>query len=467
MRAAGYRAIDQVVDFLQNLPQLPALTAATREQLDTPAFAFDEKPRDIQEVMSQVESGILHYMARPAHPRFLAFVPAPGNYVGMVADFLTHGHNIFAGSWLEASGPAMIELLCIEWLRKLVGLPEGAGGAFLSGGSIANLTALAVARDRKLSPEQIALGTVYYSDQTHICVERALRILGFSARQLRRLPSTLDFKLDIAAVRVAIAQDRAQGMLPFCVVANAGTTNTGSVDPLREVSSLCREENLWMHVDGAFGAAAMLSEEGQLLMPGLSDADSLALDPHKWLFHPFECGCVLVRDSTHLLASFHMRPEYLKDIEGSRHQPNYWDYSPELTRPFRALKLWMTLQVYGVAEVRKSIEYGMHLARVAENHLATMPDWKVVTGAQLAIITFRYKREGWSEEQANHCNRTTGRKFTDSGLGFVISTALRGQTVLRLCTINPRTTEEDIRTVLNELNRIASDESGVRPDQPA
>jgi len=455
MRTAGYRAIDQVVDYLQSLPNLPALTAATRDQLDTPAFAIRQTPRDVLEVLDQVKTEILHFMARPAHPRFLAFVPAPGNYIGMLADFLTHGHNIFAGSWLEASGPAMIETLCIDWLRKLTGLPDSAGGVFLSGGSLANLTALTVARDRKLAPEHFHTGTVYYSDQTHICVERALRMIGIPPANLRRLPSTPDFRLDPDTLRTPIAEDRRNGLRPFCIVGNAGTTNTGAVDPLPEIAALCREENLWFHIDGAFGAAAMICDEGRARLAGLSDADSLALDPHKWLFQPFECGCVLVRNATHLLDTFHMRPEYLKDIEGSLHQPNYWDYGPELTRPFRALKLWMTLQVYGEAEVRHSVEYGMHLARIAQAHIATLPDWEIVTPAQFAILTFRYKPAAWTEEQANHHNRATGRRFTDSGFGFVISTELRGQTVLRLCTINPRTTEDDIRAVLNELNRLA------------
>lgn len=457
MRDAGYRVIDQVVEFLETLPDGPALVAATRDQLDKPAFAIHETPREIGAVLDQVRDEILKFMARPAHPRFLAFVPAPGNYIGMLADFLTHGHNIFAGSWLEASGPAMIEVLCIDWLRKLTGLPETAGGVFLSGGSIANLTALTVARDRKLAPEHFGLGVVYYSDQTHICVERALRMIGIPPANLRRLPSTADFRLDIELLRSALADDRGRGLRPFCVVANAGTTNTGAVDPLPEIAALCRAEDLWLHIDGAFGAAAMICEEGRARLTGLSEADSLALDPHKWLFQPFECGCVMVRDATHLLGTFHMRPEYLKDIEGSLHQPNYWDYGPELTRPFRALKLWMTLQVYGEAEVRRSIEYGMHLARVAEAHIATMTDWEVVTPAQFAIVTFRYRPSEWTEQQVSQHNRAAGRRFTDSGFGFVISTELRGQAVLRLCTINPRTTEDDVRAVLNELNRVASE----------
>ncbi|MBI3684573.1 MAG: aminotransferase class V-fold PLP-dependent enzyme [Acidobacteria bacterium] len=455
MRQAGYQAVDLVVRFLENLRELPALEHAGRIELGSLDEAMPAKGRPFVEVLARLDADVLRSMARPVHPRFLAFIPSPGNFIGAVADLIAHGHNVFAGSWLEASGPSMVEVVLLEWLRKLVRMPDSAGGVFQSGGSMANLTALAAARQTRLG-EDFADATVYFSDQTHSSVERALRLLGFARKQLRKLDSDDDYRLPLEALKEAVSSDRAAGSRPFSVVANAGTTNTGAVDPLAELAAFCRQHDLWLHVDGAFGAAAVLCEEGRALLEGIEHADSLTLDPHKWLFQPFDCGCLLVRDRRHLLETFTIQPEYLKDVEGSLREPNFWDCGPELTRPFRALKLWMTLQVFGVDAVSAAIQHGFELARVAEAHLRTLPGWRIVTPARMGIVSFRHEPAGRSEEDLNRLNRDIGRRITESGFAVVLSTVLKGQTVLRTCTINPRTTREDVIATLDRLHELAA-----------
>jgi len=250
---------------------------------------------EFEAVLNQLERDVLSNTMHVNHPRFLAYVPGPGNFVGAMADALISGYNVFAGTWISGSGPAAVELTVLEWLRDLCGLPVGAGGLFVSGGSMANLTALAVAREVKVKGAS-KTQTVYFSDQAHSSLQKALRVIGLPAANVRKVSSDASFGLPAGELARRIEQDRATGKHPFCVIANAGTTNTGAIDPLREISALCREHGLWLHVDGAYGAAAVIAERGRELLGGLELADSLSLDPHKWLFQPFEIGCVLVRD---------------------------------------------------------------------------------------------------------------------------------------------------------------------------
>src|SRR5262249_52996150 len=230
-------------------------------------------------------------------------------------------------------GAAEIELITIDWLRELCGMPAEAGGLFVSGGSMANLTALAAARAVQLD-DQIRDAIVYCSDQTHSCIERALGVLGFAREQIVKIVSDAEFRMPIAALEQAITRDRARGKRPFSVVANAGAVNTGAIDPLNRLADLCLAERLWLHVDGAYGAAAVLSERGRNLLAGIERADSLALDPHKWLFQPFEIGCVLLRDRSLLKKTFRILPEYLADTQLAEEEINFCDYGIQLTPGF-------------------------------------------------------------------------------------------------------------------------------------
>jgi glutamate/tyrosine decarboxylase-like PLP-dependent enzyme len=247
----------------------------------------------------------------------------------------------------------------------------------------------------------------------------------------------------------AIEKDRAEGKRPFCVIASAGTTNTGAIDPLSELSRLCKDRNLWLHVDGAYGAASVICNRGRDLLDGLELADSLSLDPHKWLFQPFEIGCVLVRELAHLRDTFLILPEYLRDTQQHSTEFNFTDHGLQLTRGFRALKLWMSIKVFGMAAFRAAVERGFALAEFTEARLRKMPGWEIVTPAQMGIVCFRYE----SADDAAHLRLVQG--ILKDGFALITSTVLQGRTVLRTCTINPRTTESDIEETLVRLDHRA------------
>jgi len=452
MRTLGYRVIDIVVEHFATLPEKRVTRKTDRATLE--ALLRDELPEggtDPLTLLDQVERDVFDNIMHLDHPRFFAFVPSPSNFIGVMADTLVTGFNVFAGTWLEASGPAQIELVTVDWLREACGLPEGAGGLFVSGGSMANITALAVARHVKLG-DRAEGAVVYCSDQTHSSVERGLRVLGYGDEQLRKVPSDSEFRLDLSALRRAVEADHSAGRIPFCVVANAGTTNTGAVDPLSQVADYCRGEGLWLHVDGANGAAAVLCERGRATLKGLGRADSLSLDPHKWLFQPYEIGCILVRDEGWLHETFHILPEYLTDIESQAGEINFCDRGIQLTRGFRALKLWMSLKVFGRAGFEEAINRGFELAEVAEAALREAPGWDVVTPAQMGILTFRCTPEGVTGQALNCLNGSLVNAMIADGFAMLSSTVLRGQTVLRMCTINPRATEADVRETIRRLD---------------
>jgi len=455
MRQLGYRVVDQLVDHFENLASKPVMRVSPRIELEAKLREpLPEWPTPVDSLLEQLQRDVWSNIGNVQHPRFFAFIPGPSNFVSVMADALAAGFNPFAGNWLEGSGTSQIELVAIDWLREMCGLPETAGGLFVSGGSMANLTALMTARQAKLD-NRSENAVVYFSDQTHSSIEKALRVLGFAREQIRKLPSDDAFRLRIESLRQAVAEDRAGGRQPFCVIANAGTTNTGAIDPMNEIADFCRQENLWLHVDGAYGAAACLSERGKKLLAGIERADSLSLDPHKWLFQPFEIGCVLARDARLLKKTFHTMAEYLEDTKRAEEEEiNYYDYGVQLTRGFRALKLWLSLKTFGAAAFREAINHGFELAEFAENILRQSNRWRIVTPATMGIVTFRYVAEGCAENEINEIHRRMVEMMAEDGFAFANSTALRGQTVMRFCAINPRTTEDDVRATIEQLEQF-------------
>ena len=449
MRQIGYRVVDRLVEHLSTLSRQRVGTKADPAQLIAALREpIPERGMDFELVLERLEREVLANTMHVNHPRFFAYVPSPGNFVGAMADAIVSGYNVFAGTWISGSGPAAVELTVIDWLREMCALPAGAGGLFVSGGTVANLTALAVARHVRFR-EGLHNATVYFSDQAHSSFEKALRVIGLPDANVRKIASDSDFRLPVEGLAREIARDRERGLGPFCVIANAGTTNTGAVDPLPEIAELCRAEGLWLHVDGAYGAAATACERGRTLLGGLELADSLSLDPHKWLFQPYEIGCVLVRDGGHLKDAFRILPEYLKDTQQHSEEFNFTDYGIQLTRGFRALKLWMSIKVFGMGAFRGAIERGFALAEFAEKSVGGMPGWEIVTRAQMGIVCFRYG----AADDATHMALVQAQ--LQDGFALVTSTVLRGRTVLRMCTINPRTTEADITQTLEKLDALA------------
>jgi aromatic-L-amino-acid/L-tryptophan decarboxylase len=334
----------------------------------------------------------------------------------------------------------------LAWLREWMGMPEDSEGVLVTGGSVGTLTALAAAAPARVSDRTVA--TAYVSEHTHSAVARAWRVLGFAPEHLRVLPADALHRLPAAAVAQAVAGDRAAGLEPFCVVGTAGTTSTGTIDPLPELADLCAREGLWFHVDGAYGAPARLAPGGPELLAGLERADSLVLDPHKWLFQPYEIGVVLMREPGLLARAFTLDGAYLRDTGDG--VVEFRERSLQLTRGSRALKLWLSLRVFGLDAFRAAIARGMALAEHAEALLRERGGWEVVSPAQLAVVCFR--RAGHDDAQTD----AMVRDLIAEGYAAPSTTVLGGRTVARLCTINPRTTEADIAGTIDRLERLGA-----------
>ena len=472
MRDLGYRIIDMLVDYTGAQAQFPvtrALDHATFEEiLNEP---LPEAGTDWQDVLEQFERQVLTTIDHLDHPRFFAYIPSSSNFVGAMADTLASGYNIFNALYPLGTGAAIVERLCVSWLRKLCGMPADSGGIFVSGGSVANLTALAVARQIQLNGDMTD-AVVYCSDQAHFVIARGLRILGFAPEQLRELPSDADFRLPLADLERAIAEDRAAGKKPFCVAATAGTTNCGAIDPLNALADLCDRENLWLHVDGAYGASACLSEYRKRALAGIERAHSLTWDAHKWMFQPVECSAVLVRDRHWLSATFKETAHFLSDADLHSkdevgEEMNFMYQGIQLTRYFRALKFWMSLKVFGLAAVRQAIERGFELAELAESLLRDAGSWEIVTPAQMAIVTFRHKPANGDESLANRVTDELQAAMAANGFAFASTTMLRGKTAMRLVTNNPRTTPSDLRQTVLIMGRLAADLERQLIDKPA
>jgi glutamate/tyrosine decarboxylase-like PLP-dependent enzyme len=459
LRATAHRLVDAICDAQAGIAAQPPLRT-----LDAPRRAllrevgFPRRGRDVDAAADLLLDTIRAGMARANHPRFFAFIPGPQSAVAWLGDLITGGLNPHAGSWMQSSGPAAIELDVLRWLAGQFGLPPSARGVFTSGGSIANLTALHAARDLRLAPEDRGRAVAYFSDQCHSSCAKGLRVLGLLPQQLRVLPSDAHFRLDAAALRQAIAADRAAGRVPWLVVANAGSTNTGSVDPLAALADLAAAEGLWLHADGAYGAAAALVPGRRALLDGLDRVDSVSFDPHKWAFQSYGCGCVLLRDGAGLTRVFHTRPEYLRDTDtdDAEAAPNFWDCGIELTRPARALRFWLTLQALGTDGLAASIEHGFRLGEVAHAALACRPDVEIVSGPQLGIVCFRFVPAGLHDADAlDALQDRVSRALTASGHAVVLTTRLRGRTCLRLCAISPEATVDDVEGTVHRLAALA------------
>ncbi|MEM9834760.1 MAG: aminotransferase class V-fold PLP-dependent enzyme [Bacteroidota bacterium] len=452
MRRIGYQVIDTLIDHYRTLGEKPA---GGHKNVDEITSLFDEnipeQGEGFDKILTKAKADIFPNNMYLNHPRFFAWVPGPSNFISVMADTLASGYNVFSG--IERAGGAanQIERLVIRWLTRSLDMGENAGGVLTSGGSAANLIGLCTAREVLLNGDR-SKAVIYSSDQTHKSNFKALKVLGFSSEQLRILPTDKSFRLSIEHLRSQIALDRREGKRPFCVIANAGTTNTGAIDPIVEIRKICDQEQCWMHVDAAYGGAAWLTLSGRQLLQGMNQADSLTIDPHKWLYQPYDIGGVLVKNAEHLLQAFQTSASYLKETEGYR---NFADKGIQLSRRFRALPLWMSIKHYGLSTFRQAIQYTIELAEQVASMLDDLPDWEVMTPAQIGITTFRFAPPAVSTDLQNKINSQLADHVMDEQGIVLSSTIIRGRTVLRMCTINPNTSFEDLEITLAYLDFVA------------
>jgi glutamate/tyrosine decarboxylase-like PLP-dependent enzyme len=452
------RVIGWLLQHEATLAEQPIGLSASRAEMES--LLREPPPEDGQgftQALADFTDKVAPHAFRINHPLFLAFIPAAPTYAALLGDLLCAGTNFFAGVWLEAAGPAEVELLVLDWFKQLLGYPAEACGLVTSGGSEANLTALLVARERLAFADR-ARAVLYLSDQCHASVDRAARVIGLHPTQVRRTAVNASWRLDREALTESVAEDRRAGRLPWAVVANAGATNTGSVDPLAALADFCQEERLWLHVDAAYGWSAILIAEGQTVLAGIERADSITLDPHKWFAQTYEAGCVLVRDGRGLHDTFAQRPDYIQDVHPSHDEVNFCDQGLALTRRFRALKIWLSVKTLGLSWFRGLVERSCRLAEYAQRCLQAA-DFEVMSQRQLSIVCFRYVPRGqqYTEEELDRLNLTLVERLRRTGQAFISSTRLGSRVALRFCFVNWRTTAADVDLVVRLLRELGDE----------
>ena len=454
MRELAHHVTEILIERRKRLPDERAWEGDFKDAL---AAQLNEDPpetgRPAREVIDRAAQDVLKNTLRLDHPRSFGFVPTCPTWPGVLADFLAAGFNVNAVNWLVASGPSQIEAVVIGWFRQWFGLPDGAGGLITSGGSSAALHAFVAAREAAGNPDRPA---AYMSDQSHSAQVRAARIVGIRPDRIRMLSTDTSGRIDPGELAAAIAADRVAGCTPLVVCANAGTASRGAVDPLPALADICAAERLWLHVDAAYGGFAILTPRGAGALEGMDRADSISVDPHKWLFQPYEAGCILVRDAGALERAFSIQHDVLQDsVWGARHA-NLADYGIQLSRSFRALKIWMSIQTFGMAAFRAAIENGLNLAERAAEYAESSRALELLS-ASLGMVCFRANPGGIGEDALDDLNRKVLAHMFWEGRSFLSSTMVNRQFVLRLCIVNHNTTWDDVRETLEAVERFAMD----------
>jgi aromatic-L-amino-acid/L-tryptophan decarboxylase len=449
MRRTGYAAVDALVARLADPEAEPVLRRASpavmRDRLGGPA---PEQGGGLDAVLARVIEDVLPYAAGTNHPGYFAFIPYFTTWPAAVAELIAAAANVTPWAWMESPAGTQIELEVIDWFRSWLGMPESTAGVLVSGGSAANLTALLVAREAAGGPSED--GVVYVSDQGHSSLARTARAMGLRSHQVRVLPTDDHWRLQPETVAAAAASDRRAGRVPIAVCAGAGSTSTGAVDPLAGLADVCAAERLWLHVDAAYGGFAALTPKGRTLLAGIERADSVTVDPHKWLFQPFECGGVLVRDGARLARTFAVHPDYL-DLPGTHGEVNLGDWGLQLSRGFRALKVWMSVQAFGLAAFRAAIDRDMELAAYAEELVRDQAELTLMAPATLGIVCFRREWPGCDEAETERRGIALADALEHSGDAFVSTTRLAGRHAIRLCVLNPTSSEDHIRRVIEHF----------------
>ncbi|HEY3858553.1 MAG TPA: aminotransferase class V-fold PLP-dependent enzyme [Gammaproteobacteria bacterium] len=449
-RRLAHRALDDALDSLATVREQPVwqgVPDAVRAEFRTP---LPRKGTGAEAAYADYRRLVAPYPLGNIHPRFWGWVNGSGTPMGVVAEMLAATMNVNAAGFDQSS--TYVELQVIEWFKELMGFPAAAGGILVTGGSVSNLVGLNVARSA-MAPFAVRREGLsgqprlmyYTSSETHNSAQKAVELMGLGDESLARIPVDADYRMDVAALKARIAADRREGRLPVCVVANAGTVNTGAVDDLEAIADLCRDEKLWLHVDGAFGAFAVLDPEKRALVKGMERADSLAFDLHKWMYLPYDVGCVLVRDNEKHKAAFAVAASYLSKLEGgiAAAPIAFADYGPQLSRGFRALKVWLNLKAHGADAFARLISQNLEQARYLERRVAAEPELELLAPVPLNVVNFRYRRAGLDEKTLNYLNARILVALQERGIAAPSSTVLDGRFAIRVAITNHRSRRED------------------------
>jgi len=418
---------------------------------------------DAAEVLSDCFDLIAPNCRNNSHPRMFGYVVSPPTFIGAMADAIASTVNQNVTSWRSGPGPTEIEHITLNWIKDMIGYPREAMGVLLSGGSMANFAAISTAlraksgvdinRDglRAIAKEPV----IYASEMVHMSIAKAAEMLGLGRNSVRIIATKPDFTIDLDALNAVIQGDLTANKLPFCVVANAGDVNTGTVDPIGKVADICAKYGLWCHVDGAYGGFAALAPGVKSLFESLSKADSVSLDPHKWLFVPLDAGCLLVKNPAALHAAFSHDAAYIKVLGADALTSfAFWDYGPELSRRFRALKIWATIRQYGATALGQAINENIRLAKRLADLVEQSDDFELLAPVVLSIACFRYAPKG--VDDLDRLNSEIMVKVQKGGEAYISNTTIRGKFALRACITNYRTTEKDMQILLDAIRDVAA-----------
>lgn len=460
-QAVAHRIIDDAVRHLSQVRERPVWQDMPAHVRAAYLSQVPDQPTPLKKVYEELTENLMPFPMGNIHPRFWGWYMGGGNFTGALGDFLAaiEGSNLGGGN----TAAAQLDRQVVNWLKEMMGFPASASGTLTSGGSMANMVGLTVARNAMAGVDVRTDGVTslpqplryYASDQVHSCHQKAMETLGLGNKALRLVPSGADFRMDIATLEKMIAEDRAAGMRPACVIATAGTTNTGSIDDLKAVGALCRREGIWFHIDGCIGALVNIAPGHRHLVEGIETADSLALDPHKWLHAPFEAGCALVRDRKLHFTTFALHGDYLEEKPRGVAAGEYlFDYGFELSRGFKALKIWMSLKEQGVAKFGRLIDQNIAQGAYLTALVAQEPKLELMAPTAINIVCFRYKIEGADEAVHKALNTEIMLRMQEAGTAVMTDTVIHGRHSLRAAINNHRTKREDLDLLVCETVRL-------------
>lgn len=428
-----------------------------------------EVSSEIDSVLSEVREKVLESITNSAGPKYFGYITGGGNQVAVLAEMIKASLNQNNLKWHSSPVSTEMEKLVMRWVAEFIGYPTSSAGVLLSGGSVANFNCMAVARKIK-SPVDVAEEgmygsppqTVYVSAEGHSSFDKAVDMLGMGKKYLRKIPVDEELRIDIEALRKVIHADKEKGYHPICAIGVAGTTNTGTVDDLSAVAEVCEQHNLWYHVDAAYGGPAAKVDSVSHLFKGIERADSVVVNPHKWMFVPFEAGGVLVKNPEHLRATFSTIPDYLKSDQTGEPRTDLMEYNLPLTKEFKALKVWMTLKAYGARKIRETINEDIEKAKYLVDRIKNEPYLSLMAPAPLSIVCFRYSPPGTalSERELNNLNDAIIHHIEQDGRVFLTGTKIRGETAMRVCFINHRTERKHIDELVEVVLEIGKEVSG-------
>ncbi len=458
MRQLVAEAVEHLLPHLASLPEQPAAnTDGGAELARSLVEPLPEIGRPASELFDFLFQEVIPKSFNTAGPGYLAYIPGGGLFHSAVADLVANAVNKYVGVWAAAPGLAQLEANVVGWFCDIIGYPTTARGFLTSGGSLATFSAVVTARRERL-PENFLSGILYASDQAHHSVQKAALLAGFPLQNVRAIPSDAKFRLQVDALVQVIAADRKAGLVPFLIVGNAGTTNTGAVDDLSALADLAQQENLWLHVDAAYGGFFMLTAQGRESMAGIERADSVTLDPHKGLFLPFGTGSLVVRDGAALKRAHSVQAHYLPAAQDDADLINFYELSPELSRDFRGLRVWLPLKMHGLGPFRQALEEKLALTRWATAELHSIPGIEILAEPQLSIVAFRLAPTGLDTLALNQLNQQFLQRINARKNVLLSGTMLGDRFAIRICILSFRTHRDRVQTCLDDIRAAVNRE---------